>query len=190
MTRADCRSLPVVILWAAMLSAPAHGLAQERRTTFWLAGRADLIGLPGPSGSPALLGVDIRLLRRVGTSAWTVGLVASLASRTLRATPGPYVAETHGLYTEVGYRLSAGVVQPYLFGSLGVANTRIDDNYHFPGGILLNVGGDATTGVLGCGVGIRVRRWGGEAFLDAQYQRRTNAVHGVHALPLRIGVRF
>lgn len=192
MARTPCRCLPAVgvAMWGALLGAPTPSHAQTRQTSLWIAGRADLVGLPGPSGSPALLGLDVRLLHRVSTSPWSIGLVLSMAGRTKGATPEPYVAGTYGLYAEVDYTLGTWAVQPYVLGSLGLANTRIDDNYPFPGGIVLNVGGDATTGVVGGGVGVRMRRLGGEAFLDAQYQRRTNPAHGGHALPIRLGFRF
>jgi hypothetical protein len=177
---------PRHLLVAAFLALPwTQVRAQIPSNSFWLVGRADVIGLRGPSGSPALFGGDLMLLRRLGQSQWEGALVLSASSRDR----GPFYGRTWGLYSELRYQRRP-VHGPYLIGVLGLANTRVDDNFLHPLADIYHVGTDATTAVIGAGAGLRFRAFRTGAFLDVQYHWRTNAAHGRHAVPLRLGFRW
>jgi len=174
-----------VALLAMVPALPVHG--QVPSISFWVAGRADFIGMPGPSGSPALFGGDLMLVRRFRESPWEAALGLSASSREKEA----YLGRTYGVYSELRYFPRRRVGGAYLLAVLGLANTRVDDDIVLPEfGIVINGGTDATTGVLGSGTGFRFRTLGTEAFVDLQYQWRTNATHGRHAVPLRLGFRW
>jgi imidazolonepropionase-like amidohydrolase len=164
--------------------------ARTSNTSFWLGAQADVVGLQGPSGSPALYGANAYLVRRIGTSPWEAALVLSFASRRKEA-PAPdepsYDASTFGLYSELRFFPGSHVRGPYLLTVAGVANTRVDDRF---GGLVPGVGTDATTGVFGAGLGLRFRVLRVGAFADVQYQVRTTATHGRHAVPLHLGFRW
>jgi hypothetical protein len=102
-----------------------------------------------------------------------------------------YFGRTYGLYSELRYFPRRRVGGAYLLAVLGLANTRVDNDILLPEvGIVINGGTDATTGVLGGGTGFRFRTLGTEASVDFQYQWRTNATHGHHAVPLRLAFRW
>jgi hypothetical protein len=172
------------------LVAGDRASAQVPRTSFWLGAQIDVVGLPGPSGSPALYGAQVTLAHRFGASPWEAALVLSAASRrrdALSADEPSYHASTFGLYSELHYLPGSWVRGPYLVAVVGLANTRVDDRF---GVFVPGVGTDATTAVLGAGLGwrFRVLRVGG--FVDVQYQARTTATHGRHAVPVRLGFRL
>jgi hypothetical protein len=172
------------------LVAASRASAQIPRTSFWLGAQADVVGLPGPSGSPALYGANATLVRRFGASPWEAALVLSAASRRKDA-PSPdepaYHASTFGLYSELRYIPGGGVRGPYFLAVVGLANTRVDDRF---AGSVPGVGTDATTAVLGAGLGLRFRAFRVGAFVDVQYQARATATHGRHAVPMRLGFRL
>ena len=141
-------------------------------TSFWLGAQIDFAGLQGPSGSPALVGGQGALARRFAASPWEVALVVNAASRHKDAptTDEPsYEASTFGLYGELRYIPGARVYGPYVLGTLGLANTRVDDRF---GGLVPGVGTDATTAIVGGGLGLRFRMLRVSAFADLQYQVR------------------
>ena len=72
-------------------------------------------------------------------------------------------------------------------GGITLANTRVDDRL---AGFVPGVGTDATTGVLGGGVGLRFRMLRVTSYAEVQYQVRTTATHGRHAVPIRFGFRL
>jgi opacity protein-like surface antigen len=166
------------------------GAASPASTSFRLGAQVDPVGLQGPSVSPALYGANATLSHRLGPSPWEAALVFSLGSRHRDAPTedeASYDASTYGLAAEVRYLLAGRVYGPYLVGGVGLANTRVDDRF---AGFVPGVGTDATTAVLGGGVGLRFRILRVSAFADAQYQLRTVATHGRHALPVRLGFRW
>ena len=172
------------------LVAAGHVSAQMPKTSFWLGAQADLVGLPGPSGSPALYGAQAAFARRFGASPWEAALVLSAASRRKDAPSADepsYHASTFGLYSELRYFPGSWVRGPYLLAVVGLANTRVDDRFS---GFVPGVGTDATTAVLGGGLGLRFRVLRVGAFVDVQYQARTTATHGRHAVPVRLGFRL
>jgi hypothetical protein len=176
---------------AAQQQPDSSRAAPPGRTSFWLGAQADLVGLQGgPSGSPALFGGNAMLARKLGTSPWEAALVLSAASRR-RDAPTPqepaYEASTYGLGAEIRYLVGGRVYGPYLVAGIALANTRVDDRL---AGFVPGVGTDATTGVLGGGAGLRFRMLRVTSYAEVQYQVRTTATHGRHAVPVRVGFRL
>jgi hypothetical protein len=185
--------LAVLVPISAAAPQQSHDSARAAppaATSFWLGAQIDPVGLQGPSGSPALYGANATLGHRLGASPWEAALVLSFGSRHRDApTEGEaaYDASTYGLTAEVRYFVGGRVYGPYVVGGVGLANTRVDDRF---AGFVPGVGTDATTAVLGGGIGLRFRMLRVSAFADAQYQVRTVATHGRHALPVRLGFRW
>jgi len=176
---------------AAQQSRDSSRAAPPGRTSFWLGAQTDLVGLQsGPSGSPALFGGNAVLARRFGTSPWEAALVLSAASRRRDAPTldeAAYEASTYGLGAEIRYLVGGRVYGPYLVAGIALANTRVDDRL---AGLVPGVGTDATTGVLGSGAGLRFRMLRVTSYAEVQYQVRTTATHGRHAVPIRFGFRL
>jgi hypothetical protein len=176
-----------MLLVAVLVLVPDVPLAgQIASTSFWVGSHADPVGLRGSSGSPALFGIDLILARRIGETPWEAALVLSGGLRDRDS----YSGRTYGVYGEVRYTPTRAGGGPYLLSTLGLANTRVDDRINLGDGLAFVGGTDATTGVLGAGAGLRFRLIVFASFVDVQYQWRTNAIHGRHALPVRLGFRW
>jgi hypothetical protein len=188
--------MPLLVLLPLAASAAQQPSDSGRathpgRTSFWLGAQIDFAGLQsGPSGSPALFGGSAMLARTLGASPWELALVLSGASRR-RDAPTPdeaaYEASTYGLGAEMRYLVRKRAYGPYLVGGIALANTRVDDRL---AGFVPGVGTDATTGVFGGGAGIRFRMLRVTSYAEVQYQVRTTATHGRHAVPIRFGFRL
>ncbi|MEZ4457311.1 MAG: hypothetical protein R2882_12310 [Gemmatimonadales bacterium] len=183
-------SRSLILKLVVLLCFPGRSSAQawpnEPRTLGWMVGVADLAGLQSPTRSPAMVGVDLLLLRRIGLQ-WDGGVKFNAVERKADGSDGQFASSSWGLYVEMRRRLGDRRVAPYLIATSGLANTRVDyeaqyDGFTFPAGT------DATTAVFGGGVGVRFTVFRSSAFVDVQYLGRTTPTHGSVAFPVRLGL--
>ncbi len=185
----DARRLSLVTLCLAA-ALPAALPAQGPKLSVWPVAQVDPIGLAGNTRSPGMYGVQFLLLYHPTDAKWRYGVTLSASGASTRSGPDRFSSTSAGLGFEARRLLGSPGVRPYLVGTAAIANLRVDEPFDLGGGLTYFGGSDATSAILGTGVGVEVERGRFRLFADVQYHWRSNAIYGRSALPLRLGLRL
>lgn len=189
MSRSSSIRLSLATLCLAA-SLPVALPAQGPKLSVWPVAQLDPIGLAGNSRSPAMYGGQLLLLYRPTDAQWRYGVSLSASGASTRSGPDRFSSTSAGLGLEARRLLGSPGVRPYLVGTAAIANLRVDEPYQVGGGLTLFGGSDATSAILGTGVGVEAEQGRFRLFADVQYHWRSNAIYGRSALPLRLGMRL
>ncbi len=156
----------------------------------WAVPQADPVGLRGTTRSPAMVSAAVLLLYHTNESPWAFGVSLGFMSQAIASGPGRIASSTGGMTDEARRAVNVRGIRGYVIGSSSLANLRVDDLHHIFGDLNIFGGSDATTTILGGGIGIEARLGWLQFFSDVQYNWRSNAIYGRSAIPVRVGLHF